>query len=305
MTTRLRDEAGQALVVTTIFLAAVLGGVAMSLDVGSWYREHRQAQSTADAAALAGAQALPDNPSNAMTLAQNYAADNGGGLSAGDISFASDYGTNDTVKVTVRRDAPGFFSKLFGIDAAKVHASAAARSTVPGEAKWAAPIVVNKKHPLLSGSGCPCFNVPTTLPLGKTGAPGAFALVNLDNQSTGTIGASTLADWILRGFDRNLPLGDYFSDPGAKWNNSSIQGALQKRFGTELLFPVYDTLSGTGSNAEYHIIGWVAFHVTGVTADGTGGTISGWFKSVIWTGIQSSSNSHYPDFGVHSVALVN
>jgi hypothetical protein len=305
MTTRLRDEAGQALVVTSIFLAAVLGGVAMSLDVGSWYREHRQAQSTADAAALAAAQSLPDDPSQAMTLAQSYASDNGGGLAGSDIAFTSGYSTNDTVKVTVHRTAPGFFSKLFGINSANVHASAAARSAVPGDAKWAAPIVVNKNHPLLSGSGCPCFNTPTTLPLGKTGAPGAFALVNLENDESGTIGASQLADWILNGFNEYLPLGDYFSDTGAKWNNSSIQGALQQRFGSELLFPVYDTLTGTGSNAQYHIIGWVAFHVTGVTANGSDGTISGWFKSVIWTGIQSANNNHYPDFGVHTISLVN
>jgi hypothetical protein len=305
MISRLRDDAGQALVVTTIFMAALLGGVALSLDVGSWYREHRQAQSTADAAALAGAQALPSDPSQAMTLAQSYGNDNGGGLSSGDITFNSDYSINDTIAVTVRRNPPGFFSKLFGIDSANVHASAAARTAVPAEAKWAAPIVVNKLHPLLAGTGCPCFNVPTTLPLGKTGAPGAFALVNLENDPTGTIGASTLADWILRGFDSYLPLGDYFSDTGAKWNNSSIQDALHKRFGTELLFPVYDNLVGTGSNAQYHIIGWVAFHVTDVSANGSDGTITGWFKSVIWTGIQSSKNAHDPDFGVHTVALVN
>jgi hypothetical protein len=42
-----------------------------------------------------------------------------------------------------------------------------------------------------------------------------------------------------------------------------------------------------------------------VTASGTSGTISGWFKSVIWTGIQSSKKSGIPDFGVHSISLVN
>jgi uncharacterized membrane protein len=134
MISRLRDEAGQALVVTTIFMAALLGGVALSLDVGSWYREHRQAQSTADAAALAGAQALPSDPSQAMTLAQSYGDDNGGGLASGDITFTSDYSINDTIAVTVHRNPPGFFSKLFGIDSANVHARAAARTAVPAEA---------------------------------------------------------------------------------------------------------------------------------------------------------------------------
>src|SRR5205085_614004 len=97
--------------------------------------------------------------------------------------------------VTVKRTAPGFFSKLFGIDSANVHATAAARAAVPWEARFAAPIVVNKYHPGLTGQACaqttPCYGPShvTTLPLGKISetdpnqsgfVPGAFALVNLD-----------------------------------------------------------------------------------------------------------------------------
>jgi len=70
--------------------------------------------------------------------------------------------------------------------------------------------------------------------------------------------------WILSGFQNYLPIGGYMSDPGAKWNSSQVQDALKGRFGTELLFPVYDTLTGTGANAEYHVIGWVGFHLEDV-----------------------------------------
>ena len=56
---RPRSERGQATVLTAVFLVVMLGAAALVLDVGSWYRADRQAQSTADAAALAGAQALP------------------------------------------------------------------------------------------------------------------------------------------------------------------------------------------------------------------------------------------------------
>ncbi len=305
----LSDDSGQAVVVTVVFLASLIGAVALTVDVGSWFREHRQAQSTADAAALAGAQSLPQDPAQAYSLAQTYGDKNGANIEAvGGITFQSAWGPNDTVTVKVRRTAPGFFSKLFGIDSATVHATAAARAGLPNEARWAAPIVVNKLHPYLTGAGCgqnsPCFKQETVLPLGKTGAPGAFALANLDNNVSGTIGASTLADWIVRGFDGYLPLGDYLSDPGAKWDNSTIQGALQKRFGTELLFPVYDTLLGTGSNAEYHVIGWVGFHVESVNASGTSGSITGYFTRVIWDGIQSNKNPNQPDFGVRTIGLV-
>jgi hypothetical protein len=307
MTRRLRSESGQALVVSVLFIVVLLGGIALTLDVGSWYREHRQAQTTADAAALAGAQLLATSPSQAQTAAQTYADKNGGGIDTPNgITFRSDFTPNDTVVITVTRTAPGFFAKLFSIDSVTVHAKAAARAAVPIDARWAAPITVNKLHPLLSGPGCPCFNQDTTIPLGKTGAPGAFALVNLDNNAgPGTIGASTLGDWIVHGFNAYLPLGDYLSDPGAKWNDGPIQSSLVLRTNTDLLFPVYDTLTGNGSNAEYHVIGWVAFHLTSETANGTSGSISGHFTKVIWDGIESSTGTTSPDYGVHSIALVN
>ena len=79
-----RNERGQAMVLTVVFLVVLLGMAAMVLDVGSWYRADRDTQSTADAAALAGAQALPEDPATAVTLAQQYAAKNGG-LGSGTI----------------------------------------------------------------------------------------------------------------------------------------------------------------------------------------------------------------------------
>jgi Putative Flp pilus-assembly TadE/G-like len=302
---RLRSEAGQALVLTTLFMTVLLGATAMAVDVGSWYTEQRRAQAAADAAALAGANVLPQDGTQAVALAQTYADSNGGGVEAGGIALTAGFGTNDTITVKISRNAPGFFSKIFSIDSVQVHAKAAARAGTPDEARWAAPIVVNKLHPLLSGAGCPCFDTPTTLPLGKTGAPGAFALVNLDLANQGSIGASTIADWLLHGFNAYLPLGLYFSDPGAAWNNSQIQGAINARIGTELLFPVYDVLAGNGSNATYHVIGWVGFMITGVTASGTSGSISGQFTRVVWDGIQNSTGSTGVDYGVRTINLVN
>src|SRR4051794_4048854 len=198
---RFGDEDGQAILVTVLFMAAICGSVALVLDVGAWYREQRQAQATADSAALAGAQALPTSPSQAITLAQQYANANGGGVLAANIALRSDYEPNDTISVRANRSSPGFFSRVFSIAGVTVHATATARAGVPQQALGVAPIVVNKAHPLLSGPGCPCFQSETTLPLGKTGAPGAFGLVDLSN-SKGNEGSSTLGDWIENGFNQ-------------------------------------------------------------------------------------------------------
>jgi len=146
---------------------------------------------------------------------------------------------------------------------------------------------------------------PTTLPLGKTGAPGSFDLINIDNSHGGT-GPATLADWITRGYQGYLPLGQYFSDAGAKWNSSPVGDALTSRIGTVLLFPVYDKLVGNGSNAQYHVIAWVGFHLTSFTASGSSGSITGWFTSVTWDGIPSTrSDGGQPDLGARTVYLVD
>ena len=309
----MRSERGQAMLLTVLFLVVLMGCAALTLDVGVWFREQRQAQATADAAALAGAQALPASPSNAVALAQQYADSNGGGVAGADITLRSDFETDDTVSVAVTRKAPSFFATVLSFGNVNVRAHASARADVPEAVDGAAPIVVNKLHPLLSGPGCPCFHQETTLPLAKTGAPGAFGMVDFDN--SGSNGNPDLSDWIQNGFDGMLELGPYDSDPGAKFNGGGLTDALDARVGTELLFPVFDTLDNVGSTAQYDVIGWVAFHLDcfGLAASttdcigqsGNNQTLTGYFTRAIWKGLQSKTNKHLPDFGLYSVSLVN
>ena len=175
--------------------------------------------------------------------------------------------------ITVQQTSTGngLFAKVIGVDSVQIHTHASAIAELPSSLLGVAPITVKITHPQLSGPGCPCFGVPTTIDLGDQGAPGAFSLIDLDSSSNGTDGASTIAQWIETGYDRQLPLGGYYSRPGAAFNNSQIQGALKDHYGTELLFPIYDTLTGTGANAQYHIVAWAAYHVTHTDAHGNGG----------------------------------
>jgi Flp pilus assembly protein TadG len=301
-----RNQTGQATVLTLVFLTVLLGMAALVLDVGSWYRADRDTQSTADSAALAGAQALPDSTADASSLASNYAGKNGGGLES--VSFSSSYGPNDTIKITVKKPAQGIFTRLFGVSSINVGSKATARTALISSAKYVAPIVVKNTHPMLLGTtGCPCFdsgNV-TTIPLAKNGAPGAFDLLNLDGSRGGT-SPGTLADWMLKGYDGYLDIGQYYSDPGAKFNSSQMQDALQQRIGTVLLFPVYDQIVGNGANAQYHVIGWVGFHLLDFDARGSSGWIKGYFTEVIWSGLQATSGSGQPpNFGARSVQLID
>ena len=300
MKNNLRSDGGQAAVLTVIFMVALLGAVSMVLDVGSWFRAQRATQSTADAAALAAAHELPESTGAANGLAAEYLGKNGGGTA--EVTFSTTLLANDTVTVKVTRKAPGVFAKLFGINSVDVHGKASARAGNPDQARWAAPIAVDIKHPLLQCKPLPCFGTATTLDLEKVG-PGAFRLLNLDSTHGGT-GGKIDADWILRGYDGYMPLDWYGSDPGAAFNDNKFDEALSTRIGDELLFPVYDKTKGNGSGFDYHVVGWVGFLVTGFDAKGgKRGTVDGHFVRLIWEGIQSTSGGA-EDFGVRAIELV-
>src|SRR5204862_2242516 len=115
---RLKSERGQAFVLAAVAMVMCMGMAALVLDVGNWFRDKRRLQGTADAAALAGAQQLPDDSAGAASQAMSYANRNGGDVAGGDIVITSQYQPNDTITVTGRRNDPGIFTKVIAIPGA-------------------------------------------------------------------------------------------------------------------------------------------------------------------------------------------
>jgi hypothetical protein len=305
-----RDERGQAIVLMTLSLVVIMGMATLVLDVGSWYHTKRRLQGTADAAALAGAQLLPNDSSGAQSQALAYANKNGGDVAGANITVTSTVLTNDTISVRARKTDPGIFSSIFGVASADIDARAKARVGPPTKARYVAPMVVDCDHPLIhncDGTSTPDFGVNTTMDYDPMGAPGAYGMLNLQGGS-GTPGSSDEAGWILHGFDKYLGLGDYKSDPGAKFSSNNIQDALAARKGTVLLFPVFKVLSGTGQNAVYQIIGWIGFNLTAFEVHGNNATLHGYFTEFIAQGILASSgggdSGPSSSFGVKSIQLI-
>jgi Putative Flp pilus-assembly TadE/G-like len=298
-----RSERAQSLVLVLVFMTVLIGMAAAVLDVGSWYRADRKLQANADAAALAGAQELPESAAAAEARALAYADANDGGLVAANVKFRKTVIPNDTIEVTAERPAPGFFAKLFGLDSVQVRAKAAARAGVLSRAKWAAPIAVDWEHEKLQCKPTPCWGEQTTIDFEKTG-PGAFRLMNIDSSHGGT-GPQDIGLWIREGLDAWMDKDRwYYSDPGMKPNSSHIKGALDFRDETELLFPVYNAVKAQGAGFEYFVIGWAVFHVTGYTIHGSNDSkIHGYFVDMIWAGIQSQSTGSQ-HFGARAVALI-
>jgi hypothetical protein len=305
-----RRDSGQAVVMVVLLLAVLLGMAAAVLDVGSWFRADRRLQATVDAAALAGAHALPESTGDAMALALEYGEKNGGGLEASNIAFSTTVLPNDTITVEAEAPAPGFFSKVFGIASVQVHARAKARAGTVSAAKWVAPIVVDLLHPMLKCKPAPCsgdveLDLVNLHKPGSGTAAGSFGLINLRLGDKGSVGAEELGSWMSRGFDQNMPLGIYNSVPSTMFNSSHFREAMDFRLGDEVLFPIYKSLKKSGSTAEYDIVGWVAFVITEYSGGGSSGKLKGYFTRVTWEGIISESPTDVAtDFGVRAIALV-
>jgi len=313
------NERGQAIVLSVLALVALLGMCALVLDVGSWYRTSRRLQSTADAATLAGAQMLPEDPSAAKSMALTYADKNGGDVKSADITITSTFGTNDTITVRAAKTDDAIFAKVIGINDANIDASAKARVGTPYSVQNAAPMVVSCAHDLIqncnNNGATPVFNEETTLEFDKMGAPGAFGMLNF-SKTVGTPGSSEEAEWIQKGYEDSLPISsecgcNYRSDPGAKFSSQEVRGALESRLlpgADPLLFPVFELskslTEGGGQVASYYVIGWIAFHITSYEIQGNSAVLHGYFVEYIAHGILTSNGSGVTNYGVKSIQLI-
>ena len=138
-----RSEKGQVLPLLALVLVALLAVSALTIDLGRAYYSKRALQSSADAAALAGAQGLPD-ATNASALASQYSASAGGknarsnlpgvntNVTVKCVSTQPTCTTNNTVVVKQSARVNSVFGKIFGIKGFDVGAHATACSPWPG-----------------------------------------------------------------------------------------------------------------------------------------------------------------------------
>ena len=133
---RLRQEKGQVLALMAVSAVALLGLVAFVVDIGRLYYAHRAIQASADAAATAGAQALPD-PNAAIALARQYSAEPGNKNAQANLgTVTATYTTKcisgmpcnpaNTIVVNESSQVSSIFAKIFGFNSWTVTAKATA-----------------------------------------------------------------------------------------------------------------------------------------------------------------------------------
>jgi Flp pilus assembly protein TadG len=120
-----REQRGAILVIVSMSLVVLLGMTALAIDLSSFYKAQRQAQTAADAGALAGAEDLARSSTSASSDATTLARQNYPGANV----TADAASTVNQITVNVSASTPTFFGKILGLGNETVGARAVAGPT--------------------------------------------------------------------------------------------------------------------------------------------------------------------------------
>jgi Flp pilus assembly protein TadG len=271
---------GQIIVVFAggIVLLFLIAGLV--IDGGTAFLNRRDAQNTADIAALAGTKQLTDYylkkaPFDVYGAVSRSAVANGcsatctwtahyvGPRSGAIFQDLGVVGSGDGappggalgVKVDVTRRPRTYFLGVIGQSTWTIDTTATAASGTPGGAPGGEllPIAMWELPELKTGTIYALTN-------GKD-APGNFGWLAW----FGTNSSKPLADSICTPNNPSFTLPAWFpGDPG-KTNSKSVRDCLQQWVDSKepVLIPIVDQVTDTGNNTDYHVVAIAAFTITG------------------------------------------
>jgi len=257
MMSGMADERGAVVALVAVMLVAIIGMVALVIDVGGVLVTKRQLVAAADSASLAAAQSCAKEEGDFASRADEYAAKNLA-EAAGTVMpigcEAPELG--GTVAVTYNANQELYFAPFLpGVDdVISVDASATA---LWGPSLTAEPIPVALNlvdHPRACAQGCPLWLDPSG---GEDFSGGEARLVNLSRWDGGRCrggGSSRLFDWIsgTRTVEVSAPATPCFLtlDSAA----AELLDALRGQIGQDRLFPAADDGSLTSGFAPLRIV---------------------------------------------------
>lgn len=284
----LRNDRGSIVVIVAGALIMLLGFTALVTDIGMMVYRKSKLQNACDAAALAGAQELPGNTTEAENVARQYAVNNG--ITNPTITFDED---DPKIIVRAKEEVTFFFARALGINKGDVSAQAAA---------IVAPI--NKVYSGLRPFGVVddvfTYNQQVTLKSGsQDGQSGNFGALRLDEAE----GTSDYNKQIIEGCITPYKVGDSIStEPGVKPEKTikGVQECIDNGIRV-ITVPIIDSLGVPGTSKEVKILGFALFYIESFEKKGGHTKITGRFIEKV---IHGGAHLGQSDYGALGVTLV-
>lgn len=298
----LQSKKGNAVIVVTLAMVALLSTLALVADVGISYAYKNKMQKAVEAAALAGAQELPDNTEGAKAKAQEYLTLNYPECTNYSIRIIKN---NTAIEVKGEAILGYTFAKLMGFYKGKVDAQAKAMIGTISSLRGVKPLgienkefVYNQTYILKEGAGD-----------GSSGNYGAIAL--------GGTGSRTFEDNMKYGYVENLKIGDLILTETGNMAGGTIRSVeyllsqcthnplcsyidFERSCPRLMKLPVIETLNVPGRD-EVLVVGFAAFFLEGTRNSGGHTEIIGKFVQILDDGTIDVGREYY---GIRGVKLV-
>lgn len=307
----LRNDRGSIVVIVAGALIMLLGFTALVTDIGMMDYHKSKLQNACDAAALAGAQELPDDTTEAESVATQYAVNNG--VTNPTITFDED---NHKIIVQGQEEVAFFFARALGINKGDVSAKAAAIVAPINEVySGLRPFGVEvKEDEFVKGEQVVL----------KTGAhrnkKGNFHPIGLEYNDKNS-GADVYENNIKYGTTRGYAVGDFVDTETGNMSGPTKEGidyvinlckhtpkCTWQSYKTDcprlitvpLIVPDSDK-DKNGGKMTVKIVGFARFFLEGCAEDGEKAEVTGRFIQEITVGGTDPGQS---DFGLMGVTLV-
>lgn len=320
-----QKERGSVVILVALGLTTLLGFGALVTDIGMLYVQKAKLQNAVDAAALAGVQELPKDPTQAEQVAQDYATRNN--VSDITINFET---RNSKIIVTAKKKVPTYLSRIWGITEGNLSATARAIMIPPSSISGAVPLSIEKQDFV--------YGVTYTLKFGSgldtsgTGYEGWFGPLRL----TGS-GAKDYKTDLANGYNGSFSIGQIVDIENGNMSGPTKKGVEDRlasdtrvprntfndydRSAPEIIYvPIVEIINrSTDTVSQVKIISFAAFFLEGVAGNGTESIISGRFIKTLVPNKQSSGllsdllkqeeqmedGSTQTDYGLYTPKLVD
>jgi hypothetical protein len=286
-----KGERGVTAVLTAICLTALCAVGALAVDLGNTWQTRRNLITASDAGALAAAQRFVAGGDGCATVAATYVGQNTQGL--GGVTSTCTQPTASSVRVDVQARVDHVLARVFGSESGLAGSTTVARwghptayghlrpfavcwAAINGLLEWAAdpdkaPQTFRIRYSGGQGAGNnapgPCF-----------GAPGNWEYVDFDGGSSSSVERSR---WIRHGWDGLIEPGEMgvpcpdtqtpsaclYADTGIA-NNSQGPAMAELMAVDRFVIPLFDSVTGQGTKAQYHVVGFAAVRLVGYRLTG-------------------------------------
>jgi hypothetical protein len=223
---RRRWPAGQVAPIVAGIIVVLVGAIALGTDLAVHYYNWVQLQKAADSGVLAGANSLPDNPTQAIATAKQFAQLNGVALT--EITSTTVASNDLSISMHVQRTVPYYFARVLGMTNGTL-AAAATAAPQPPTTTVGAPSQSSVQNGSYTPAACNNTGNCQVLPIGLdhntvysdgeqlTLQQGQVGPGNWDLLALGGVGGNNLRGNIADGYSGLLNVGDWIlTEPGKK-----------------------------------------------------------------------------------------